>query len=73
MTYPASTTSCLNRFKSKIAGTVGLWLARLVTSKQVHFTTPWFHDLSNFKIWSCTFASTIACAPSGDCAIWANA
>jgi hypothetical protein len=30
-------------------------------------------DLSNFKMWSCTFALIIACAPSNQCAILINA
>jgi hypothetical protein len=72
MTHPVSTTSCFKRFKSKMVSTVGLWPARLAMSLQVRFVTKELSDLSNFKMWSCTFAPTIACAPSNQCAIGTN-
>jgi hypothetical protein len=75
MTHRKSNISCFNRFDSKMAGTVGLWPASLPASRQVHSATSGLHghDWSNFKMWSWTFAPTIACAPSKQRAIPVNA
>jgi hypothetical protein len=76
MTHCKRNTSCLDRYKrfeSKIGGAVRSWPRSSATSQHVSSATHDPRASSNSKMWSCTFAWTVACAPSNERAIIANA